>query len=134
MRLRRLPPRLATGVYILHSGIEKWSGDEERAKAVHGMAAGAYPFLEQVPPTRFLRLLALAEVAVGAVLLVPLVGNRLAGLALTGFSSALVVMYLRTPALHRPGSFWPTPAGIGVSKDIWMVGTGLGLMLDRTAS
>jgi len=131
MRLRRLPPRLATGAYILHSGLEKWEGDEERAKLVHGMAVGAYPFLEQVPPTRFLRMLALAEIVVGTVLVLPVVGNRLAGLALTGFSAALVTMYLRTPSLHRPGSVWPTPAGMAVSKDIWMVGTGLGLILDR---
>jgi len=26
----------------LHAGLEKWHGDEERAKAIHGMAAGAY--------------------------------------------------------------------------------------------
>jgi hypothetical protein len=40
-------------------------------------------------------------------------------------------MYLRTEALHKPGSVWPTPAGIAVSKDIWMLGTGLSLVLDR---
>jgi hypothetical protein len=40
-------------------------------------------------------------------------------------------MYMRTPALHKPGSYWPTPNGIGVSKDIWMLGIGLGLLADR---
>jgi uncharacterized membrane protein YkgB len=60
------------------------------------------------------------------------VSNRLAGGALTGFAGALVTMYLRTPALHKPGSVWPTPAGIGVSKDVWMLGIGLGLLADRT--
>jgi hypothetical protein len=40
-------------------------------------------------------------------------------------------MYLRTPALHKPGSIWPTQAGTGVSKDIWMLGIGLGLLVDR---
>jgi hypothetical protein len=43
-------------------------------------------------------------------------------------------MYLRTPALHRPGSVWPTPAGIAVSKDVWMLGIGVGLLADRPAS
>jgi hypothetical protein len=31
--------------------------------------------------------------------------------------------------MRKPGSIWPSRAGIGVSKDIWMVGIGLGLML-----
>ena len=50
--------------------------------------------------------------------------------ALTGFSGALIAMYLRTPALHKPGSIWPSPQGIGVSKDVWMLGIGLGLLTD----
>lgn len=51
----------------------------------------------------------------------------------------------RAVAVHRmasgkPGSIWPSQAGIGVSKDVWMLGIGLGLVLDgfarrhRTAS
>ena len=32
--LRDIPSRLATGAYILHSGLEKWNGSEEQAKAV----------------------------------------------------------------------------------------------------
>ncbi len=47
---------------------------------------------------------------------------------LTAFSGGLVTMYWRTPALRQPGSVWPTPAGIGVSKDVWMLGIGLGLL------
>jgi uncharacterized membrane protein YkgB len=94
------------------------------------MAAGAYPFLRDVPPAKFLRMLAVGEIVTGALLIVP-VPNRMAGLALTVFSGALITMYLRTPALHRPGSFWPTPAGMAVSKDIWMVGIGIGLLLER---
>jgi hypothetical protein len=41
-----------------------------------------------------------------------------------------------TPAHHvsahpgdaQPGSVWPTQAGTGVSKDVWMLGIGLGLV------
>ena len=40
----RFSERLTTGGYILHSGLEKWRGDEGTAKGIHGMAAGAYPF------------------------------------------------------------------------------------------
>ena len=36
IHLRDVPTRLATGAYILHTGLEKWHGDEDRAKALHG--------------------------------------------------------------------------------------------------
>ena len=131
LSLRDVPTRLATGAYIAHAGWDKWHGSNEQANAVHGMAAGAYPFLREIPPTRFLRALSVGELATGAALLTPAVSNRLAGAALTGFAGALVTMYLRTPALHKPGSVWPTQAGTGVSKDVWMLGIGLGLLADR---
>ena len=129
--LRDLPTRLATGSYILHSGVEKWHGTEEQAQRIHATAAGAFPFLVGVPPRSFLKTLALAEIGIGATLLTPFVPNRLAGAALSAFSGGLLTMYLRTPALHKPGSVWPTPTGIGVSKDVWMFGIGLGLLADR---
>jgi uncharacterized membrane protein YphA (DoxX/SURF4 family) len=132
LSLRDVPTRLATGAYIAHAGWEKLHGAEQQANAVHGMAAGAYPFLRGIPPMRFLKALAAGELATGAALLTPAVPNRLAGAALAGFAGALVTMYLRTPALHKPGSVWPTPAGTGVSKDVWMLGIGLGLLADRT--
>jgi uncharacterized membrane protein YphA (DoxX/SURF4 family) len=131
MRIRDIPTRLSTGGYILHSGLDKWHGSAEQADAVHGMAAGAYPFLRGLSPTTFLKALAAGEIATGSALLIPVIPNRLAGAALTGFAGALVTMYLRTPALHKPKSVWPTPAGIGVSKDVWMLGIGVGLLTDR---
>jgi uncharacterized membrane protein YphA (DoxX/SURF4 family) len=130
MKLRDIPTRLATGAYILHAGWEKWT-DETRAAGVHGMAAGAFPFLRSIPPTAFLKGLAAAELALGAAFLTPVVPNRLAGAGLTGFAGSLLAMYLRTPALHKPDSIWPTPAGTGISKDVWMLGIGLGLLADR---
>ena len=42
MNLRNVPTRLAAGAFILHSGIEKWSGGPEQAAGIHGMAAGAF--------------------------------------------------------------------------------------------
>jgi uncharacterized membrane protein YkgB len=107
------------------------AGTEDQARGVHGMAVGAYPFLRRVPPTTFLRALAVAEIGLGAALLAPFVPNRLAGASLTAFSGSLLTMYLRTPTLHEPGSIWPTPAGIGVSKDVWMLGVGVGLLADQ---
>ena len=130
IHLRDVPTRLATGAYILHSGLEKWHGGEDRAQALHGVAAGAYPILARVPPPTFLKALAVAEIGLGASLLTPVVPNRLAGAALTAFSGGLVTMYLRTPAMHKPNSVWPTPAGTAVSKDVWMLGIGLGLLAE----
>ena len=134
MKLRTVPTRLAAGAYILHSGIEKWSGGPEQAAGVHGMASGAFPVFKSFKPGDFLKLLSVGEVAVGTALLAPVVPPAIAGAALTGFSGALVAMYLRTDALHKPGSVWPSPAGIGVSKDVWMLGIGVGLLADALTS
>jgi hypothetical protein len=128
---RNVPTRVATGAYIAHAGWDKWHGSIEQAQGVHGMAANAFPFLRRVPPKTFLKALAAAEIATGTALLAPVVPNRLAGGALTAFAGGLITMYLRTPAMHKPGSIWPTSAGIAVSKDVWMLGIGLGLLLDR---
>lgn len=38
-------------------------------------------------------------------------------------------MYLRSPALRKPGSIWPSPAGTAISKDSWMLGIGLGMLI-----
>jgi hypothetical protein len=130
MRLRNVPTRLATGAYILHTGWEKWHADEDRAAGVHGMAASAFPVLNSMKSTDFLKALSVGELALGAALLTPFVPTAVAGAALTGFSGALVTMYLRTDGLHKPGSVWPTRQGIAVSKDVWMLGIGLGLMAD----
>jgi uncharacterized membrane protein YphA (DoxX/SURF4 family) len=134
VRARDLPGRIATGAYILHAGLEKWNGDEARAEAVQGMAAGAFPVVKTVSATTFLKLLAGAEIATGAALLAPFVSNAAAGLALTGFSGGLIQMYWKTESLHKPGSVWPTPAGIAISKDVWMLGIGVGLLVDSLTS
>ena len=128
MKLRDLPTRLVTGGYILHSGLEKWRADDTTAEAIHGMASGAYPMLKSMPPNRFLRLLAVGEIAVGAALLTPVIPAAAAGAALTGFSGALIGLYARTPGLRKPGSVWPTHQGIAISKDVWMLGIGIGLL------
>jgi hypothetical protein len=132
LHLRNIPTPAAAGSYVLHSGLEKWNGSEEQAKGLHAAASGAYPVLDKVPPTTFIKVLSAAEIGTGALLLLPVVSNKLAGAALTAFAGSLVGMYLRTPAMRQPGSVWPSQAGIGVSKDIWMVGIGLGLLADDT--
>ncbi|GAB2800392.1 hypothetical protein GCM10027176_00500 [Actinoallomurus bryophytorum] len=133
MKPRTAPGRVATGAYILHTGLEKLNGGDERATGVHRTAANAFPFLEAVPPRRFLRALAIAEIATGTALLAPVVPAALAGAALTGFSGSLLAMYMRTPAMRRPGSIWPSQGGVAVSKDVWMLGIGLGLLADAAS-
>jgi hypothetical protein len=130
LQLRNIPTRVATGAFILHSGLEKWNGSEEHAKGLHAMAAGAFPFLSKMPPATFIKALSAAEIGTGAALLIPVVPNKVAGAALTAFAGSLIALYLRTPALHEPGSVWPTQAGIGISKDVWMLGIGMGMLAD----
>lgn len=138
MRLRNVPPRLATGAFIAHSGWSKWNGTRETAQGTHQMASGAYPFLGQVDPPTFLKGLSVAEMTVGAVLLTPVVPAGVAGLALTAFSGGLVGLYARTPALRKDGGIWPSQQGTAIAKDTWMLGVGLGLVIgalsDRRAA
>jgi uncharacterized membrane protein YphA (DoxX/SURF4 family) len=130
MRLSHVPLRLVTGAFILHSGWEKWSGDEQTAQAVHGMAATAYPMLQDIAPPRFLRMLSIGEMGVGALLLAPLVPTFVAGAALSGFSAGLLGLYARIPGMHKPESIWPTHQGIAISKDAWMLAIGVSLLVD----
>lgn len=130
MKLHTVPTRAITGAFIIHSGFDKWRGEAAVAERTHGFAVAAFPFLKKLSPKQFLRVLAAGEIALGGALLAPFVPDRLAGVGLTGFSGSLMALYARTPGMRKPGSVWPTPPGIGLSKDVWMVGIGLGLMLD----
>ncbi|MFJ9469427.1 hypothetical protein [Streptomyces caniferus] len=125
---RDLAPRLATGAFILNSGLTKLRADQATAEAVHGLACVAYPFLDRIPAERFTRLLACSELAVGGALLAPFVPTRLAGLALTGFSGGLFGLYLRVPGMRQEGSLRPTQDGVPMAKDTWMLGIGLGFL------
>lgn len=129
-KLRRAPTRLATGAFILNSGVAKLrSTSEEQAKGVHDLATGAYPFLGKVEPKLFLKALGAGETALGAALLLPIFPAGLVGLGLLGFSGSLLTMYARTPSLHD-ARMRPTAHGVAVAKDIWMAGIGAGLVLD----
>ncbi|HEY8301178.1 MAG TPA: hypothetical protein VIG48_04710 [Jatrophihabitans sp.] len=129
-KIRRAPTRIATGAFILNSGLGKLGGDDDSAKQLHGMAAGAYPFLEKVPPKPFAKALAIGEVALGGALLAPIIPAGLAGIALTGFSASLLGMWWRTPGMHHEGSPRPTQQGIAIAKDVWLLGVGLSLVTD----
>jgi hypothetical protein len=133
-----IAPRIATGAFILNSGLGKLRADEGTASGLHGFAASTYPFLKNVPPATFAKALSTAEITLGAVLLTPLVPTAVAGAALTAFSAGLLGLYLRTPGMTKPGaSVAPTQEGLPIAKDVWMLGIGIGLVtrgvLDRQA-
>jgi hypothetical protein len=132
-KLRRAPLRLATGAFILNAGVGKLSLDAGTAGYLHGAGAGAYPVLKKVEPTVFGKVLAFTEISVGAALLLPIVPAGLAGLALIGFSGALVGMYIRTPGMHDK-YLRPSQEGTALAKDVWMLGTGIALVVDAALS
>ena len=129
-KARHLPLRLATGGYIVNSGLTKLDAEDDQAKKLHSMASGAYPAVAELEPRAFARLLSVAEVALGVALIAPIVPSRLAGLGLGAFSGGLVGMYLRTPGMHREGSIRPTSDGMALAKDVWMLGIALTLLMD----
>jgi hypothetical protein len=133
-RLRRLPLRLVTGAFILDAGLKKRTGESERAAQLQAFAAGTYPFVKRLSPDSFLKLLAGAEIGLGALLLLPVIPARFAGLALAGFSGGLLGLYLGTPGMHEPGSLRATAQGIPLSKDVWMAGIAAALVIDDLTS
>ena len=133
MRLSHLPLRLTTGAFILNSGLSKRGLPEEAAAGLHGMATGSLPALGNVQPKTFASGLSAGEMALGTALLLPFVSPVVAGAALTAFGAGLVNLYLKTPGLTEEGSIKPTPDGIGIAKDVWLVGVGSTLLLDGLA-
>lgn len=134
IKARHLPPRIATGAFILNSGIGKLSADEETAVQLHGFAAGTYPFLKKLKPKDFVRLLGATEVTLGAALLIPVIPAAVAGAGLAAFSGGLLGLYARTPGMRKQGSPLPTQQGTALAKDVWMAGIGLGLVIDDLTS
>lgn len=131
MRTAHLPARIISGAYILHSGLQKRDANEETAKWLHDTASKAYPFLRDMPPQQFARLLSIAEIAIGASLLVPLVPSKLAGAKLTAFAAGLLGLYARLPGMRQQGSIWPTEQGTGLAKDAFLLAIGLSLFMDH---
>src|SRR3954447_26937623 len=130
--LSEIAPRISAGAFILNSGLGKRGADEQAAAGMHGFAAGTYPILKNVPPQQFAKALSTSEIAVGALLLTPIVPTAVAGAALTAFSGGLLGLYLRTPGMRKPGSLAPTEQGLAIAKDSWLLGIGIGLLTRGT--
>jgi hypothetical protein len=89
-KARHVPSRLATGAFILNSGITKLSADEQAASTVHGMATATYPALKRLDYRLFTKLVAAGEVALGAALVLPVVPTAVAATGLAAFSTGLL--------------------------------------------
>src|ERR1700761_1582640 len=98
---RHLPQRVATGAFILNSGVGKLSADDEAAAQLQGFAAAAYPFLAKLKARDFKRLLAISEITLGAALLLPVIPSAVAGVILAGFSGGLFGSYPRVHGRRR---------------------------------
>lgn len=123
------PARLAPGLFFLSTATDKAGADEETAKGIHGMAS-ALPGTDMFEPKDFIKLVSAAEYGVGAALVTPFIPNRVAGAALTAFSTGLLGMYFRIPGMIREGSkIRPSQNGTALAKDFWLLGTGISLML-----
>jgi len=129
-----LPLRLTTGAFILNSGLSKRKLSSDAAAGLQSMAANAFPAVRTMRPETFGTTLCATEIALGTVLLTPIVPSVLAGAALTAFSAGLLTMYWRTPGMHEPGSIRPTSDGTAVAKDVWMLGIGTALLTERFAA
>lgn len=130
IRPHQLVLRLAIGASVLASGLRKRKADECTAVDLHAMAVDTCPFLDKVDPVTFTRALSAGQITLGGALLVPLIPNKPVGAGLSVFAVGVLGTYLRAPGMHRPRSLAPTPEGLGLSKDLWLLGAGLSLALE----
>ena len=94
------------------------------------VCVGAYPVLARLKRAGFVRLLAVSEITLGAVLLLPVVRAAVAGARLAAFSGSLLSLYARTPSMRKENSPLPTQQATPLAKDAWMMGIGLGPVID----
>lgn len=130
MSLAQLPLRLTTGAFVLNSGIGKLSLSTEEAEGLQQMAANGVPVLADMSPEAFRRFIAVTEIGVGALQLIPKVPGWLAGSALSAFSAGLLNMYLNTPGMTQEDGVRPSSDGTAVAKDVWMLGAGASMIID----
>ncbi len=134
MSIVQIPLRLTSGAFILNSGINKLKLSDEQAAGLQQMAVKGVPQLSKLTPAQFKNFVVAAEVGTGAALLLPMVPGWLAGAALTAFSGGLMSMYLNTPEMTEADGVRPSQEGTSVAKDLFLVGAGVGIMVDSVAN
>jgi hypothetical protein len=133
VKASQLPTRIATGAFLLNAGLGKSSAKPDQAEHLHSMAKRAYPVLEQVSPETFTKALSMTEIALGAMLVTPIVPAWMAGAGLTAFAGGLLGLYWRTPEMHEEHSVRPTAEGIPLAKDVWMASIGVSLVVSSVS-
>jgi hypothetical protein len=135
MNLSHAPLRLAIGAFILNTGLSKRDLPVEAAAGLQGMAANGFPVVKKVSPATFGQAISTGEIALGAALLAPFVPATVAGAGLAAFGGGLIRMYLKTPGMTQEGSrVRPSEQGIGIAKDVWLLGAGLSLLISGLTS
>ena len=127
MHPTHVPLRVATGAFILNSGLNKLKAGEEEQEKMHGWASSVYPMVKDMKAGDFTKALGYGEIGIGALLLLPTVPSAVAGTALAAFGAGLTGMYLKTPGMTQEDGVRPTAEGTGLAKDVWLVGAGLTL-------
>lgn len=120
--------RAVPGALVLDSGLGKLSLDEASAGYLQAEAAKGIPALGQLDSRTFGKVLSYGELAVGGALLTPFVPNRVAGLALGGFTAGLLSIYFRDPEKTRDDGVRPSSSGIPMSKDSWLAAIAVALV------
>ncbi|HWB72710.1 MAG TPA: hypothetical protein VG452_10875 [Egibacteraceae bacterium] len=128
-----VPLRVASGAFILQSGLSKRGMEGEAAEGLHGFAAAGHPEVEQVEPETFAKGLSTTEIVLGAALLVPAVPSWLAAAGLTAFAAGLNRLYFKAPGLRQEGDIRPTEEGMGIAKDVWMTAMGVAMLIDAVS-
>jgi hypothetical protein len=121
MRVSHVPLRAATGAFIFNEGLGKRSVDR---KGTDGLVA-SIPQLASAGPGTVSKAVAGTEIALGGLLLAPFVPPLVAGVALTAFSAG--VLRSRWRSIDREDEPGKEKT---VAKDLWMLGTGLALVVD----
>src|ERR1700754_3479794 len=132
LKVHHWPSRLAVGAIVLDAGLSKRAADEQAAVRLHVFACNAYPLMKHLDARTFTKLISYGEVTLGAALLLPFVPAAVAGVGLTAFSAGLLGMYLRTPGMRQQGSLRPTEQGLALAQNAWMLGIGLGFILEAS--
>lgn len=134
MHPTHVPIRVATGAYILSSGLTKLKADEEAQEQMHSWTSSVYPVFKDMKAGDFTKLLGYGEIGLGAMLLLPTVPSAVAGGALAAFGTGLLGMYFKTPGMTQEDGIRPTSEGAATAKDVWLVGAGLTLAMQSFLS
>jgi hypothetical protein len=121
MRVSHLPLRAAMGAFILNEGLGKRPVDPRGADGL----PNAFPQLATMSPATVSKGVVATEVAVGGLLLAPFVPPLVAGAALAAFGAGMLQARMRSVERTEEPEKEKT-----VAKDLWMLGTGLALVLD----